>query len=121
MRFLTKIAADAAQKRAERDGLMDEILHGRNDDPSSLWSILPFGATGLGPVRGREKGEPFLGAARGFLGSSAGAVGGGIAGALPGALLRNPLLAQVGASAGGYGGHVLGTHLATRGYADDDE
>ena len=100
---------------------MDEILHGRNDDPSSLWSILPFGATGLGPVRGREKGEPFLGAARGFLGSSAGAVGGGIAGALPGALLRNPLLAQVGASAGGYGGHVLGTHLATRGYADDDE
>ena len=122
MKFMTKMASQAAQKIAERSGITDEVIHGRNDDdPSSLLALLPGGWWGLGYMRGRGKNEPWLGAGRGILGGWAGAIPGTVLGALPGAMLKNEAGMRAGAAIGGLTGGVLGTHAATRGYVDDEE
>jgi hypothetical protein len=123
MKFMTKMAADAARqiKHAERDGLLDEVVLGMNrDDPSSLLSALPFGSSYIGYRRGADDDRRLEGVVRGVGGGLGGALAGGLTGALPGALLRNPHLTAAGAALGGVTGDILGTHLATRGLVDED-
>ena len=124
MKFMTKMAADAASriKQAERDGLLDEIVLGMHDkDPTALAAVLPFGSSYVGYRRGADDDRRLEGVFRGGLGGIAGGIAGGLAGGAPGLLLGNLPLMHLGAGLGVASGNVLGTHLATRGLVDDED
>lgn len=124
MKFMTKIAEDAASriKQAERDGLLDEIVLGMHDkDPTALAAMLPFGSSYVGYRRGADDDRRLEGVVRGGLGGIAGGFAGGLVGAAPGVLLRNLPLMHSGIGLGVASGNILGTHLATRGLVDEED
>lgn len=109
-------ATAAAVDNSQGAKVSEKVADVREDAPSYLPELLPFGSTYVGARRAAE-GKKLEGAARGFLGGTVG----GIVGGLPGSIAmmsHNPTVQAAGLGAklvGSVVGGAHGTHLATRG------